>query len=401
MTPKKTQVAIIGGVIIGTSLAIALSRSGIEIVLVDRVKPEFILSSQYDGRASAISFASLQLLKSTEIWGEVAQAQPILDIRVSDSNSHLYLHYDHRLLGGEPFGMMVENRHLRLGLSMRAKKEGIETITGSITDLKICDHSATICLENGNQIEASLIIAADGSKSTIRQLAKIGTRGWNYGQTGIVMTVKHEKPHLGIAHERFFPSGPFAILPLTENRSSLVWTEKSELVPKIMNLSQQNFQEELEYKFGSFLGKLTPLEPRWTYNLALQQANKYVSKRLALAGDSAHVMHPIAGQGLNLGFRDVAALAETIVDANRIGLDVGSQFVLKRYQTWRRFDGVTLLAITDSLNRLFSNDIMSVRIARDLGLATVDKITPLKKFFVNHARGTLGNLPKLLTGQNL
>lgn len=401
MKPRETGVAIVGGGMVGMSLAIALRRAGVDVLVVDRAEAALVLAPEYDGRASAIAYASVQLLKATGIWAEVAEAQPIRDIRVSDGDSTMFLHYDHRRLGGAPFGKMVENRHLRLAQARAAAAAGVETVVGAVAALETDAHSAQVTLEDGVRIRAPLVVGADGARSAVRRMAGIGTRGWRYGQTGIVLTVRHKLPHGGVAHERFLPAGPFAILPLVGNRSSLVWTERADLAPAILELNKTRFQEELEARFGDFLGRLQPEGPRWSYPLALHQADSYVGERLALAGDAAHLMHPIAGQGLNLGLRDAAALAEVIVDAAGLGLDVGGAQVLARYQRWRRFDGIALLAVTDSLNRLFSNDVPPVRLARDAGLAIVDRIPPLKRLFVSHARGTVGKLPRLLMGEAL
>jgi 2-octaprenyl-6-methoxyphenol hydroxylase len=250
-------------------------------------------------------------------------------------------------------------------------------------------------------VRADLVVAADGRNSMLRRDAGIRTASWRYGQTGIVCTVEHERPHRGIAQERFLPAGPFAILPLTGNRSSLVWTERADLAPAMLALDEADFTGEVATRFGDHLRTLRVVGPRWSYPLALLHAERYVDRRLALVGDAAHVMHPIAGQGLNLGLRDVAALAEVLTDTRRLGLDLGTAPVLAGYQRWRRVDAVTLLAVTDGLNRLFSNDLAPVRLARDLGLAAVNRLPPVKRFFMRHARGTVGKLPRLLQGDAL
>jgi 2-octaprenyl-6-methoxyphenol hydroxylase len=229
---------------------------------------------------------------------------------------------------------------------------------------------------------------------------------WDYPQCGIVCTVGHEKPHNGVAHEHFLPSGPFALLPMTDgadggHRSSLVWTERRALVPAMMALSPAGFARELMRRYGDGLGSLRQVGGRWSYPLGLMHAERYVDRRLALIGDAAHVIHPISGQGLNLGLRDVAALAEALMDARRLGRDLGSAEVLARYQRWRRFDNSLLMVVTDGLNRLFSNDLAPLRLARDLGLAAVDRLPPLKRVFMRHAMGLVGDLPRLTRGQAL
>ncbi|MCG8696363.1 MAG: FAD-dependent monooxygenase, partial [Minwuiales bacterium] len=256
-------------------------------------------------------------------------------------------------------------------------------------------------LADGTVVSAPLCVGADGRNSPLRQSAGIKCAAWSYHQVGIVCTVHHELPHGGVAQERFLPAGPFAILPMTGNRSSLVWTERADLAPAMMALDEAAFTAEMASRFGDYLGALEVVGPRWSYPLALHLAERYTDRRLALVGDAAHGIHPIAGQGLNLGLRDVAALAEVIVDTARLGLDIGDAVPLERYQRWRRFDALLLAAVTDSLNRLFSNDIEPIRLARDLGLAAVNRMGPLKRVFMSHARGTVGQLPKLLQGQSL
>jgi 2-octaprenyl-6-methoxyphenol hydroxylase len=256
-------------------------------------------------------------------------------------------------------------------------------------------------LDDGRRIRARLAIAADGRQSPVRRNAGIAVTAWTYDQTAIVCTVAHERPHRGIAQERFLAAGPFAILPLTGDRSSLVWTERADLAPDIMALDDEGFHGEMARRFGDYLGALELTGPRWSYPLALSDAARYTDNRLALVGDAAHAMHPIAGQGLNLGLRDVAALSEVLVDGRRLGLDIGGADVLARYARWRRVDSTVLLAVTDVLNRLFSNDIAPLRLARVLGLAAVNQLPPLKRLFMRHAMGTVGDLPRLARGEPL
>ena len=399
----KTDILVVGGGLNGLPLAIAVAGAGLDVVVLDREDPTAVVANTFDGRVSAIAHASRNLLRSIGVWDHVPAAEPMLDIRITDGPSKLFLHYDHRQLGDEPFGHMVENRHMRVALQARVKEIENLTILAPVTytDIERRQDGATVTLSDGREIDARLIVAADGRNSAVREGAGIGKVGWSYDQVGIVCTVKHERPHNGVAQERFLNPGPFAILPMSENRSSLVWTERTEAAGKIMALDEEMFHREMARRFGTYLGDLKITGPRWSYPLALHQADSYIGERLALIGDAAHGMHPIAGQGLNLGLRDVAALAEVIIDTARLGLDPGTQNVLDRYQTWRRFDSMMLLGITDGLNRLFTTDVAPVRLARDVGLAAVNKMPKLKGYFMEHARGTVGELPRLLDGRPL
>lgn len=404
----RTEIAIIGAGMVGQALALALAGAGIEVAVLDRAPPESALVPEHDGRASALAYASVRLLQGLNVWKSLEpHTQPILDIRVSDGDSPLFLHYDHRDLSGEPFGRMIENRHTRAGLHSAMVRAGVK-VHAPVTVRALRADPFGIDIDFGHssgghpsRIRARLVVGADGARSFVRTAAGIRARGWDYSQTGIVLTVEHERDHKGIAHERFLPAGPFAILPLPGRRSSLVWTERRDLAAQIMALAEKRFGQELRARFGDFLGEVRAVEPRWSFPLSLQRAERYVAPRIALAGDAAHALHPLAGQGLNLGLRDAAALAEVIVDAARLGLDFGAADILARYERWRRMDAVALIAVTDSLNRLFSNDVAPIRLGRDLGLAVVDRIPPLKRMFVSHARGTAGKLPRLLTGAAL
>jgi 2-octaprenyl-6-methoxyphenol hydroxylase len=260
---------------------------------------------------------------------------------------------------------------------------------------------AEAALLDGRLVRARLVAAADGQSSPLRRAFGIRSAERRYSQSAIVTTVRHERPHRGIAVEHFLPAGPFAILPMTGSRSSIVWTERAELTPRLMELSDAAFTAELAARFGDFLGAVEPVGPRWAYPLALLLAQRYVAPRLALVGEAAHVIHPIAGQGLNLGIRDVAALAELVIDARRLGLDIGDDTVLRRYQQWRRFDALALVAVTDGLNWLFSNSITPARLTRDLGLAVVDRLSPLKRMLMRDAMGIAGDPPRLVRGEPL
>jgi 2-octaprenyl-6-methoxyphenol hydroxylase len=331
--------------------------------------------------------------------------QPINDIMVSDGRvregaSPFFLHFDHKEIGDEPLGHLIENRHMRIALQKAVADQKLIRLLAPQSVTRV-DYGAqaVATLGNGEKVSARLCFAADGRGSPTREAAGIKTVGWDYGQTGIVCTVEHEVPHDGVAQEYFLPGGPFAILPMVGNRSSLVWTEKTEDAKAILSLGDEAFAQEMRARFGDYLGACAPVGPRWSYPLTLQLARDYVRPRLALIGDAAHGIHPIAGQGLNLGLRDVAAAAEVVVDAARLGLDIGALDVLERYQRWRRFDNVALSLLMDGLNRLFSNDIGPVRLARDLGLGLVNQIGPARRFFMRHAGGVVGDLPKLLRGE--
>lgn len=398
------DIAVIGGGMVGGALACALAGAGLSVVVVDPEPAQTQIAAAFDGRASAIAAGSKQVLSTIGLWHDIApQAQPILDIRVSDGNSPLFLHYDNVALGDGPLGYIVENRVLRRAVfAMLDRLENVALLDGrTALSLKRGPARAVVALDDGSRVNAALAIAADGRGSPTRMAAGIGVTQWRYGQTGIVCTVAHERPHDGVAQEHFRPPGPFAILPMTGNRSSIVWTERDELAAAIMALDEVGFTAELALRFGDYLGALEVVGPKFSYPLALLHADSYVGERLALAGDAAHAMHPIAGQGFNLGVRDVAALGEVVVDAARLGLDIGSTAVLERYQRWRRFDNSLMLAVTDGLNRLFANDVAPIRLARDAGLAAVNKMPSLKKALMRHAMGVVCDLPRLVRGEPL
>ncbi len=404
-----TELLIAGGGLNGMLLGIACADAGLPVAVVDRQDPATMLGEGFDGRTTAIAYGSKLVLDGVGLWPMIAaEAEPIREIRVADDNSPFFLHYDHKELdpgssSDTPLGYIVENRVLRRALFERAKALPSFTLlaprlVGTVT---ADDSSAVATLGDATRIHARLVVAADGKDLPLRQGAQIRTVEWRYKQTGIVTTVAHERPHAGIAVEHFLPAGPFAILPMTKNRSSIVWTEDAALAPHVVKLPDAQFAAELSVRFGDFLGAIEPVGPRWTYPLLLMQAERYTARRLALIGEAAHVIHPIAGQGLNVGIRDCAALAEAVIDARRLGLDIGDDSVLERYQRWRRLDAVLLAGVTDGLNRLFSNRIAPLRLARDLGLAAVNRMPPLKRLLMQHAMGTLGDRPRLARGELL
>jgi 2-octaprenyl-6-methoxyphenol hydroxylase len=398
------DVLIVGGGMVGLTLAAALGGAGTAVGVVDRAEMEATTDPGFDGRASAIAAGSRAVLDAIGVWPTMARhAGPILEIRVTDGSSPLFLHYDSRELGDGPLGHIVENRHIRRALLDRLTAlRSVRIIGGrSVVANDRGALGAAALLDDGTRLTSRLIVAADGRDSPLRQDAGIGVTGWSYDQSGIVCTVAHALPHRGIAQERFLAPGPFAILPMTGDRSSIVWTERSDVADRLMALDDAAFADELARRFGDYLGELSIIGKRFSYPLSLVHAERYIDDRLALIGDAAHGMHPIAGQGFNIGIRDIAALAEVVVDAIRLGLDPGATTVLERYQRWRRFDNTIMLAVTDGLNRLFSNQITPIRLVRDAGLAAVDRLPALKRVLMRHAMGQAGELPRLVLGQPL
>ena len=401
-----SDILIVGGGLSGLPLALACAQGGLSVTAVDALDPATATDAKFDGRVSAIALASCRMLAQLGVTQHLeGQMQPINDIMVSDGRvregaSPFFLHFDHREIGDEPLGNLIENRHMRIALQKAVAGQPLIRLIAPQSVKRVAyGAQAVATLGNGETVSARLCFAADGRGSPTRDAAGIRTVGWDYGQTGIVCTVEHELPHEGVAQEYFLPGGPFAILPMVGNRSSLVWTEKTADAKAILSLGDAAFAEEMRARFGDYLGACAPVGPRWSYPLTLQLARDYVRPRLALIGDAAHGIHPIAGQGLNLGLRDVAAAAEVVVDAARLGLDIGALDVLERYQRWRRFDNVALSLLMDGLNRLFSNDVGPVRLARDLGLGIVNRIGPARRFFMRHAGGVVGDLPRLLRGE--
>jgi len=399
------ELLIAGGGLNGLLLGIACAGAGLEVVLVDREDPAVMLEQGFDGRSSAIAYGSQQVLSALGLWPAIAaDAEPILEIRVADDNAPFFLHYDHRELSTDaPLGWIVENRVLRRALIEHARSLPSLVFLAplEVGVIETWPALAEAALSDGRRMTVRLIAAADGAASPLRRSAGIRTVDWRYPQTAIVTTVRHDRPHAGIAVEHFLPAGPFAILPMTGSRSSIVWTERAELAAGLLALPDAAFAAELAARFGEFLGAVEPVGPRWSYPVGLMLAERYVARRLALVGEAAHLIHPIAGQGLNLGIRDVAALAEIVIDARRLGLDIGDDALLRRYQQWRRLDAVLLAGVTDGLNRLFSNSIAPLRLIRDLGLAAVDRLPPLKRFLMRDAMGITGDLPRLVRGEAL
>lgn len=400
------DVLIAGGGMVGLSLALALAQGGASIVVADPVPQTTILNAAFDGRVSALSYATIRMFRALGVWPRLEDdAQPILDILVTDAAldsapGPFSLHFDHREIG-EPMGAIVENRHIRRALFDSIGDNKCIRLIGPAAVTSVAPHGESIgaTLSNGETLRASLVVAADGRESPLREQMGLRTIAWSYPQVGIVATVQHVRPHNGTAYEHFLPSGPFAILPMTGDRSSLVWTEREALAPALLQLPPQTFATEVERRFGHHLGAIEVVGERWSYPLRFHLARDFISQRFVLAGDSAHGIHPIAGQGLNLGLKDAAALAECALDLMRLGLDAGHPEALRRYERWRRFDSFALAAATDGLNRLFSNDLAPIRAIRDLGLGMVDAIGPLRRLFMRNAGGDLGKLPRLMHGE--
>ena len=401
---QRTDVVIAGAAMSGLATAAALVSAGLDVILVDRADPRDDAVAGTDIRTTAISLSSRRMLEVLGAWEGVAEtAEPILDIRISDGDSRAHMHYDHAEVGDQPMGHIVENARLKRALlKVIANGPGqADFRVTTVTALTVDAREAQVTLEDGSVLAAPLAVAADGRNSTLRALAHIRVHTLPYRQSSVVETIAHEKPHDNVAHERFLPGGPLALLPLRGKRSALVWTERTAAAEHIHGLDDRLFGAALQERFGNALGKLTPLGPRRIYPLSLSVAEAYIADRVALVGDAAHAIHPIAGQGFNLGLRDVASLAEVVADAARLGMDPGARLVLEDYQGRRRFDSMTLIGATDGLNRLFSNDVGAIRVLRDLGLGLSRRIGPLKRAAVRHAMGTLGSLPRLLRGEPL
>jgi len=399
------DILIVGGGLVGAVAARAISNSGLSVIVVDGQDPSLATAAAFDGRASAVAAASKRLLAAIGIWPYLENdVSPILDIRVADGASPMFLHYDHEDVGVGPLGYLAENRHIRCSALSALKNDPNIIFLAPMRVEKLVRDSnlVTAILSDGSVVTVSLAIAADGRGSKTRENAGIKTTDWRYPQEAIVCTVEHEKPHAFIAHEHFLPAGPFAILPLKgtserpAQRSSIVWTERAAHARQFVGLDDPNFIRELSRRFGDFMGKISVVGPRFCHPLGLQFAETSVAQRLVLIGDADHGIHPIAGQGLNMGYRDVAALVDVLAEARHVGLDIGSAAVLERYQRWRRFDNTLMLAVTDGLNRLFSNNIAPIRVARDIGLGGVNRMPGLKKILMRSAMGLSGDLPTLM-----
>ncbi len=410
------DVIIAGAGMAGATLALALKSGGLKPVLIDPMPFDTQLAPTFDGRASAIAFSCFRQWRALGVGERLEPAaQRIEQILVTDGRSPgaapgqtlgAFLRFDSSEIAdrseGEPLGYLIENRHIRAALAEQVTREKIKVLAPArVAGVSAEGGEAEARLEDGRTVKAPLIVGSDGRGSLVRREAGIGTVGWPYKEVGVVATVKLSRPHQGVAHEHFLPSGPFAILPLTDDRASLVWTEKADRGRALAAARPEVFHAHLNRRFGDFVGPAEVEGPVFVYPLALELAEALTARRTALLGDAAHGVHPIAGQGLNLGLKDAAALAEVLVDAARLGEDLGSDAVLDRYVRWRRTDNVALAAATDLFNRLFTNDIGPLRLIRGAGMAVVNRIGPARRFFMQEAGGATGDLPRLLRGQAL
>jgi 2-octaprenyl-6-methoxyphenol hydroxylase len=402
------DILIVGGGLNGPCLAIALAKSGLRSIVIDALPEDTRMAAEFDGRSYALALASVRMLGALGLWGTLEDnAQPMLEIKASDGRAGegaapQFLHFDHAEIEEGPMGHMLEDRHLRRALlSAMASQPLITHMPATKVVAQDTSRSAQVTLDDGRTLTARLLIGADGRRSDTAERAGILRRGWDYGQTALVCAIAHELPHHGIAHQFFMPAGPLAILPLPGNRSSIVWSERTVRAAEIAAMGDDDYLDALRPAFGDFRGEITLAGARYSYPLSLSIADAFIASRLALVGDAAHGVHPIAGQGLNLGLRDVAALAEVLTDAGRRGEDIAAPDVLARYQTWRRFDTTAMAVATDSFNRLFSNDNPLLRAARDIGMGLVQSAPALRRRFIRQAAGLTGDLPRLLQGRAL
>lgn len=420
MTQVHTHDVIIAGAgLAGASFALAAAQGGLRVAMIDPQPFEAQLAATFDGRSTAIAWSTFRMLDVLGLGESLRPHACRMDhILVTDGRrpgaaskaaSPAYLRFDADEIGdgngGEPLGYMVENRRIRVALAEAVGRSDIEVLAPArVASVDVQPGAARVALEDGRILSAPLVVGAEGRGSVVRKAAGIGTVGWKYDQSGVVATVRLGRDHGNVAHEYFLPGGPFAILPLTDQRASLVWTEPTKRAEALRTASDAAFQSHLMRRFGDFLATperpwATPEGPRFVYPLSLELAERLTAPRTALIGDAAHGVHPVAGQGLNMGLKDAAALAEVLVEAMRLGEDIGSEIVLDRYVRWRRFDNTVLAAGFDAFVRLFSNDIAPVRLARDLGMAAVNRIPPLRQAFMREAGGATGDLPRLLRGE--
>lgn len=401
----KQDVLIIGGGLNGPTMALALAQAGFRVTIVD-AQERTAFSEAFDGRAYALALASTKLLSALNVWAAIEpKCQPILEIKASDGRAGegpgaFFLHFDHAEIEDGPMGYLAEDKVLREALLAAVDAHEHIEMRNGVTVVE--QEAGRATLADDSTLNASLIIGCDGRRSGTANRAGIKRLYKDYGQTALVCTIEHEKPHHGVAHQFFLPAGPLAILPLTGGQqSSIVWSETHEGARKINAMEDADYIRILKPRFGDYLGEITLTGPRYTYPLNLSLAETYIAPRTALVGDAAHGIHPIAGQGLNLGFRDIAALAEVLTAARGRGEDIGSTHVLRRYQEWRRFNATAMALGTDTINRLFSNESAMLRDMRRLGMGVVQSLPGLRRRFMREAAGLSGDIPQLLTGKPL
>ena len=404
-----SDILIVGGGLSGPILALALAQAGLKVTVIDALEQKLRKNAAFDGRSYAVALTSQRLLGGTGVWDAVADhSAPILEIKVTDGRagegpSPFFMHFDHAEIEEGPMGYMVQDRFLRRALlDAMGQTDGVTHVSGeTVINQAVTPSGVNVTLSSGKVLHGALLVGADGRSSATASRAGIKRSGWGYDQTALVCAIAHEKPHHGIAHQFFMPPGPLAILPLPGNVSSIVWSETARTAAAFHALSDREYLTMLRPRFGDFLGEITLTGKRFTYPLSLSLALSLVKDRVALIGDAAHGVHPIAGQGLNAGMRDIAALAEVITDGLRRGEDIGSPNVLGRYEQWRRFDNTTLAVATDTFNRLFSNDNTTLRGLRTIGMGVVNAIPGLRRSFIREAAGLTGTLPRLMQGKPL
>ncbi len=389
MKITNNQIIIAGGGLAGLTQALALTHYNIPSTMIERGNHALHMQDGFDGRTSFLSLGNQQLYEKWGAWESMkAYAEPIKEIRIVDGNSPLFLHYDSEDVGVDSMGYIIENTHLRRALIKAVQVNNLITVieNTAVEKAEADAHFSNITLSNGQTLKAKLVIAAEGKESPLRAQAGIKTHDRDYKQTAIIAAFAHEKHHQNIAIEKFLPSGPFAVLPMVGGfHSAIVWSEKSELAPHFMAMDDAAFTQAATERFTDYLGKLTLASPRWQYPLSLRFAERLYAERLALIGDTAHFIHPIAGQGFNQSMKDIAELSQLIAERHAVGLDIGTSELLHTYARNRRLDNLQMIAATDGLNRLFSNNLKTARIARRIGLELVEKLPILKKGFMRHA----------------
>ena len=393
---------VIGGGLSGLTTTLALSKIGLSVAIIDKTSLKMAKKNEGDQRTTAVSASGKKVFEALDVWDSLKKgAEPILDIVVSEKGKKGHLNFDHQTVGTEPMGHILNNMELKNSLisSIRSQKNIQLFPFKSLNNFFPETGAATIHLNDGSSYEAALLVAADGRNSDGRRIAKIKSTNIDYNQSSIVFTVGHEKPHRGTAYEQFTTGGPIASLPMRGNKSSVVWSEDTEVVGSLMQLDDKDFVAAASYRLNDCLGKMTIIGQRKVFPLKLNYADTIIANRFAMVGDAAHGLHPIAGQGFNLGLRDIANLTEEISNARRLGLDIGSFETLRSYQAARRFDNFSLVAATHGLNRLFTDNNKIVRFIRSSGLDAINTMNPIKNLFMRLAMGEVGSLPHLLKGQ--